>query len=144
MKKFLLSACVVFAACESDDSYTNLTENEQNLRGKWQLQSIIRNGAPYSLEECMGQNTLEFKNTGAYVQLNYGMNTGGCAIDTVINGSYEFENDSIFVTLNAQDTIRPAALLEVNEQALKLNGRIYLGDDEEGNDEIIFTRVTQQ
>lgn len=144
MKKFLLSACVVFAACESDDSYTNLTENEQNLRGKWQLQSIMRNGAPYSLEECMGQNTLEFKNTGAYVQLNYGMNTGACAIDTVINGSYEFENDSIFVTLNTQDTIRPAALLEVNEQALKLNGRIYLGDDEEGNDEIIFTRVTQQ
>lgn len=144
MKKFLLSACVVFAACESDDSYTNLTENEQNLRGKWQLQSIMRNGAAYSLEECMGQNTLEFKNTGAYVQLNYGINTGTCAIDTVINGSYEFENDSIFVTLNAQDTIRPAALLEVNEQTLRLNGRIYLGDDEEGNDEIIFTRVTQQ
>jgi hypothetical protein len=144
MKKFLLPACFIVAACGSDDSYTNLTVNEQNLRGKWQLQSIMRNGASYPLEECMSQNTVEFKNTGAYIQFNFGTNSGSCAVDSLINGSYDFENDSIFLRINTQDTIRPAALLDVNEQTLRLNGRIYLGDDQEGSDEIIFTRVNPQ
>lgn len=143
MKKLLLPAFFIIAACESDNNYNPLTENEQNLRGKWQLQSITRNGSPYALEECMNQNTIEFKNTGAYSQLNYGMLTGACAIDSVINGSYEFENDSIFVTRNATDSIHTAALMEVNAQTLRLNGRMYLDDDQEGTDEVIFTKVTQ-
>ncbi len=142
MKKFLPFACIILAACSSEDKYTNITENEQNLRGKWQLQSITRNGSAYALEECMGQNTLEFKDTGAYIQLNYGMNSGACAIDYIVNGSYDFKNDSIFVNVNILDTIRPAALLEVNDQTLRLNGRMYMPDGQEGSDELLFTKVT--
>jgi hypothetical protein len=141
MKKFLLPVFVVFVACGSDDGNSFLTENEQNLRGKWQLQSIMRNGTPYTIGECDNQNTVEFKNTGAYLQLNYGNETGSCAIDTVISGSYQFDNDSIFVVLNTQDTIRPSAILEVTPQSLRLNTRMYLADDEEGTDEVIFSRA---
>ncbi|KOS07526.1 hypothetical protein AM493_16840 [Flavobacterium akiainvivens] len=143
MKKLLLPICIIFAACGSDETYTTISENEQNLRGKWQLQSIIRNGSPYGLGQCEGQNTVEFKESGAYAQLNYGNATGSCAIDSVANGSYFFQNDSIFVDINT-DTIRTSAILEVNAQTLRLNSRMYLPQDVDGSDEVIFTRFNPQ
>jgi hypothetical protein len=141
MKKYLLPIAFMAVACGQDDGNSFLTENELNLRGRWQLQSITRNGVPYDAGPCSAQNSVEFKDSGAYAQLNYGMLTGACAIDSVINGSYEFANDSIFISINYPDTLYNAAILEVTPQTLRLNSRIYMGEEDPGTDEISFTRV---
>ncbi|MES2485726.1 MAG: lipocalin family protein [Bacteroidota bacterium] len=144
MKIRALLAFFVLAACGSDTDNNPLTETEQNVIGKWQLQSISRNGAPFALGQCEDQNTIDFKNTGAFTQLNYGILEGGtiCAIDSVVNASYQIENDSIFFTINTLDTIYKARILEVSTDGLRINSRMYMPVEEEGMDEVIFTKVT--
>ena len=139
----LLAACVL-ASCGSDTDNNPLTEIEQNVIGKWQLQSISRNGSPYSPGQCEDQNTIDFKNTGAFSQLNYGIleGTTTCAIDSVVNASYQIENDSIFFTINTLDTVYKARVLEVTTDKLRINSRMYMPAEQEGIDEVIFTKIT--
>jgi len=144
MKIRALLACLALASCGSDSDFTPLTQTEQNIIGKWQLQSIARNGLPYTLEQCTEQNTLDFKNTGAFIQLDYGIPQGGgtCAIDSITTGSYTIQNDSIFFNINVLDTIKKAAVIEVTTDALKINSRMYFPDGQEGSDELIFKKIT--
>ena len=141
----LLFACLVLASCGSDDKYATVDPVQELLTGKWQLQSIVRNGTALSPEECENQNTLEFKGSGAFTQLEYSIPTGAtaCAITNVVNGSFSVEESIITFDINEAEADVPATVTEVTGEVLKINTRWYLTEEEEGSDDITFTKVTQ-